>query len=136
MTLEIQEKLVEKKRVFKTRATPTTTTHGPSANEPGPSASSANSASPARVRVKIEPAVYTRERAKQWLPKRKGCVLEFHYQSGWGVKYPTLTPPGSRWRAFDPADPRSNYEALKVCIGWAWERHHEQGGDACPHDFE
>ena len=48
VTLEIQEKLVEKKRVFKTRATPTTTTHGPSANEPGPSASSANSASPAR----------------------------------------------------------------------------------------
>ena len=48
VTLEIQEKLVEKKRVFKTRATPTTTTRWPSANEPGPSASSANSASPAR----------------------------------------------------------------------------------------
>ena len=62
MTLEIQEKLVEKKRVCKTRATPTTTTHGPSATEPGPSVSSANSVSPARV--KMEPAVYTRERAK------------------------------------------------------------------------
>ena len=77
------------------------------------------SASPARV--KIEPAVYTRERAKQWLPKRKGCVIEYHYQSGWGVKCPTLTPLGLRCRAFDPADPRSNYEALKLCIGWAWE---------------
>ena len=52
VTLEIQEKLVEKTRVFKTRATPTTTTHGPSANEAGPSASFSNSASPARVRVK------------------------------------------------------------------------------------
>ena len=81
VTQEIQDKLDEKEMVFKTRATATTTTPGPSASEPRPSASFASSASPARVR--IERAVHTRERAKRWLPKRKCCVLVFHYQSGW-----------------------------------------------------
>ena len=109
--------LVEKKRVFRT----------PASSEPRRSAISSSSAPTAGV--KIEPA-------KQWLPKRKGFVIEYHYQSGWGVKYPTLTPPCSRWRAFDPSDPRSSYVVLKLCIGWALERHHEQGGDASPYDFE
>ena len=67
VTLEIKEKLVEKKRVFKTPATPTTTTPGPSVSEPRRRANSASSAPTAGV--KIEPAGYTRERAKQWLPK-------------------------------------------------------------------
>lgn len=79
----------------------------------------------------------TRQKAKQFLPKAKGVVLQPYPHLGrYQMYYPTDPPPPPRSHC-ERFGPKGNSEqtALTLCLEWCWHKHTAAIGEQCPYEF-
>ena len=72
---------------------------------------------------------------KARLPSVKGCTIQDArnaHATTWTARYPGCTP-GSRSRSYGHSV--SSEPAAKHCFAWAWARHTEATGVACPYQI-
>lgn len=85
-----------------------------------------------RQKVKL-----SRSSCKQYLPKppKGGVVLQpYPQQQRFQIYYPTSLPPHSHTERWGVAG-RTEVQAAKLCLLWAWGHHELQTGERCPWEF-
>lgn len=81
------------------------------------------------------PADLSEETLSMYLPGVAGCRLrlESHWHTRWHIAYLASAPPFTTSRVFGTLE--EVWPAARHCILWAWKRHTDDGGQACPWDF-
>ena len=74
----------------------------------------------------------TPEEARMLIPSVTGCNIATHTGRAWIVKYLQRVTSGPKSHHRTWGGDLSHKEALIQCVIWAWDRHVEAGGEACP----
>lgn len=90
---------------------------------------------PQEVEARPEGVAWTLAEARLMLPVALGVSLTIASGNRWELRYRSRpAPPHSHSATWGPE--RSQHDALRQVLEWAWRAHTEEcGGEDCPHDF-